>query len=421
MNVNLGFVTPGSTIYLPWNTFNSSGASVTLSGLAVGDIKIYKNGSTTERSSTSGYTLLDTDGIDFDGLTGIHGISIDLADNTDAGFYTAGAHYVVVVSTVTVDGQTVSFVAGTFRIGYANARLNTTIATLYSQSIFDLTAGPSENSALTGMEIIIHDAANAAQFTTVIVNTYTGSSKNIVLAGGSTPIFTIAAGDNVSVMGPAPLRPVVAGRNIAIDSANQVSVGTMANDSITAAAIASDAGTELAAAIWNALTSGISTANSIGKRIVDYLTGDIYARLGAPAGASVSADIAAVKAETATIVGQTGTSGVLLADSEDVYIPQIRFDRDDTNGKDEYTIQWFRNGTPVTSGITVPLIQVTNRDGTDLIASTAMTQIGSTGAYKYDESTNRIDDGEAVLINISATINGSSRTFRRLEGRDQTN
>lgn len=46
--------------------------------------------------------------------------------------------------------------------------------------------------------------------------------------------------------------------------------------------------------IWNALTSGMSTAGSIGKRITDYLTGDIYARLGAPEGASVSADIAAL-------------------------------------------------------------------------------------------------------------------------------
>lgn len=46
--------------------------------------------------------------------------------------------------------------------------------------------------------------------------------------------------------------------------------------------------------IWNALTSGMSTAGSIGKRITDYLTGDSYARLGAPAGASIAADIAAI-------------------------------------------------------------------------------------------------------------------------------
>lgn len=49
-------------------------------------------------------------------------------------------------------------------------------------------------------------------------------------------------------------------------------------------------------AIWDALTSALTTSGSIGKRIVDYLTGDAYSRLGSPAGASVSADIAATKA-----------------------------------------------------------------------------------------------------------------------------
>ena len=42
-------------------------------------------------------------------------------------------------------------------------------------------------------------------------------------------------------------------------------------------------------------------------------TGDSYARLGAPAGASVSADVAAVKVDTAAVLVDTGTAGVLLA------------------------------------------------------------------------------------------------------------
>lgn len=91
-------------------------------------------------------------------------------------------------------------------------------------------------------------------------------------------------------------------------------------------------------AIWDALTSALTTAGSIGKLLVDNInatigsrstyagadtagtttllsrivgtlatgthnpqTGDAYARLGAPAGASVSADVAAVKADTAAI------------------------------------------------------------------------------------------------------------------------
>jgi hypothetical protein len=112
------FYPPASTtLYIPFATYaGATGASITLTGLAVTDIEIYKAGSVTQRSSDAGYTLLDTDGIDFDGITGIHGFSIDLNDNTDAGFYAAGSSYFVVVSSVTVDGQTVNFIAAWFRI-----------------------------------------------------------------------------------------------------------------------------------------------------------------------------------------------------------------------------------------------------------------------------------------------------------------
>jgi len=114
---NLGDYTTSETIYVPFNTFDSDGASVTLTGLAVTDIEIYKNGSPTQRSSDAGYALLDTDGIDFDGTTGIHGFSIDLSDDTDSGFYSNGDQFWIIVSAITVDSQTVSFVAGIFTIG----------------------------------------------------------------------------------------------------------------------------------------------------------------------------------------------------------------------------------------------------------------------------------------------------------------
>ena len=116
MTIYLGDFPTGKTIYVPFHTFNSSGASVTITGLAVTDIEIYRNGSATQRASDAGYTLLDTDGIDFDGLTGIHGFSIDTSDNTEAGFNAAGDDYWGVISAITVDSQTVNFVAATFSI-----------------------------------------------------------------------------------------------------------------------------------------------------------------------------------------------------------------------------------------------------------------------------------------------------------------
>lgn len=99
----------GDTIYFFFDSYDSNGASVTISGLAVTDIEVYKNGSVTQRSSDNGYALLDTDGIDFDGATGLHGFSIDTSDNSDSGFWSDGAQYLVHVNAVTIDSQTVRF------------------------------------------------------------------------------------------------------------------------------------------------------------------------------------------------------------------------------------------------------------------------------------------------------------------------
>ena len=86
-------------------------------------------------------------------------------------------------------------------------------------------------------------------------------------------------------------------------------------------------GSALVAEIWNALTSGMTTAGSIGKKLADWVvgtidtytgntkqTGDNYARLGAPIGASISADIAAIEAQTDDI-GVAGAGLTALGDT----------------------------------------------------------------------------------------------------------
>lgn len=109
-------VPAGRILPILFSTYASTGASVTLTGLAVTDIEVYKNGSPGQRASDNGYTLLDTDGIDFDGITGIHGFSVNTGDASVSGFYEVGSMYHVVVSSVTVDGQTVNFIAAAFWI-----------------------------------------------------------------------------------------------------------------------------------------------------------------------------------------------------------------------------------------------------------------------------------------------------------------
>lgn len=216
--IHLGTVRPGRTIYIPFESFASAtGAPITITNFAVGDIKIYKDGSTTERASTAGFTLLDTDGVDFDGITGIHGFSVDLSDNTTADFYKAGSRYWVVVSTITVDGQTMSFVAAVFRIGYEDSSLDTFIASITSQTVFTLNTGPAEANAFVGRWVCFHAAASSVQQGWGVVKAYAATTKQVTLAAA--PTFTIAAGDNVSVMGVAPLQPATAGNTLVVDSA----------------------------------------------------------------------------------------------------------------------------------------------------------------------------------------------------------
>jgi aspartate 1-decarboxylase len=193
--IDLGTVRPGSTIRIPFSSFAvDDGASITMTNFAVADILIYKDGSTTERSSTSGFTATTN----FDSKTGKHLAIIDLADNTTSGFYSAGSEYLVAIDSVTVDGVTVGGWIARFRIGYPGALLDTTIASVSSQTSFTLTNGPAEDDALNNHRIILHDVASAVQVATAVVADYTGSTKTVTLQAA--PTFTIAAGDNVSVM-----------------------------------------------------------------------------------------------------------------------------------------------------------------------------------------------------------------------------
>ncbi len=86
-------------------------------------------------------------------------------------------------------------------------------------------------------------------------------------------------------MAPAKLvveiyRPdVTAGETLTVASGiGQASVQSIANNAITAAALAADAGTEIAAAVWDRLTSALTTVGSAGKLLVDNLNATVSSR-----------------------------------------------------------------------------------------------------------------------------------------------
>jgi hypothetical protein len=323
---DLGIVQPGTTLYIPFHTFDSNdpSASVTLTGLATTDIEIYKDGSTTQRASDAGYALLDTDGIDFDATTGIHGISINLADNTTAGFYASGSQYWVVIASVTVDAATVNFVLCTFRIGYPAARLNTTIATLSSQTSFTLTAGPAEDDALNGCWCVIHDVASAVQCGHAIISDYTGSTKTVTLAAGTT--FTAAATDNIAIMGPMPMQPTVSGRTLdvstggeaGIDWANVGTPGSTVGLSATTVATVTTATTATNVTTVNGLAANVITAASINTGAITsakFAAGAIDA--AAIATGAIDAD--AVAADAVTEI-QNGLATAAALDTVDNFL-----------------------------------------------------------------------------------------------------
>jgi hypothetical protein len=195
----LGDFLPCQTIYIPLNTFDSSGASVTMTGLAVTGIEIYKDGSMTQRSSDSGYALLDTDGLDLDSTTGLHGISIDLSDNTDSDFYTVGHDYWVQVNGLTIDSQSVSVMWGHFSICnryQPGILLRTTIASVTDQTHIGLTTGPASGDWLNNKKIIVRDITSG-EVADGAISDYTASGFAVVLLNALA--FTVAVGDNVEV------------------------------------------------------------------------------------------------------------------------------------------------------------------------------------------------------------------------------
>lgn len=124
-----------------------------------------------------------------------------------------------------------------------------------------------------------------------------------------------------------------------------------------------------------------------------------------------------------TITGDWDVPGDMTIHGENVDRYQAKVWLIDDNGAstDRYMVVWHFAGQPVTTGITLPTIQVFDSGGVDLIASTAMTQIGSTGTYKYNASgAERVTSGAIYMIKVTATIDGSVRTWYQPIGRDSS-
>lgn len=282
----LGDYASQETVYFTFTTVSTTGAPTQLAGTPA--ISVYKDGDITQ--TTTGVTLT----VDFDGLTGLNHVAIA---TTDA-FYATGTDFHVIITTGTVGGTSVvGYTVGTFSITNRSALRPTTAG-----RTLDVSAGGE-----AGL-----DWANIGSPTTVQG-----------LSGTTVKTATDVETDTADIQSRLPAA-LVGGR---IDS----SVGAVAANAITAAAIADgaiDAATFAAGAIDataianNAIDTATFAAGTTIPRctLTDTLTtytgntvqtGDSFARLGAPAGASVSADVAGVQSDTNDI--QTRLPAALVA------------------------------------------------------------------------------------------------------------
>lgn len=264
--IHLGdFPANHTAVCIPWDSFAAaSGASSAASNFVAGDVQIYKDGGTTQRASSAGITVSTS----FDSLTGLQMVVIDLSDNSDAGFYAAGHEYQVGIADVTVDTQTVRFWAASFSIERALGELALTKLIKAKTDSLTFTVGGMVDSNVVDWK------------------------------GATAPAMT---GDAYARLG-AP-----AGASIAAD------IAAVKTDS-AAIKVQTDKLT-------------FTVANQIDANVLDWkgstapaMTGDAYARLGAPAGASVSADIAAVKTDTAAVKVQTDKLTFTIANQIDANV-----------------------------------------------------------------------------------------------------
>ena len=102
----------------------------------------------------------------------------------------------------------------------------------------------------------------------------------------------------------------------------------------------------------------------------------------------------------------------------DIYPADISLTTDEATGADEWTVSWFRNGTPLEAvEVTLPTIRVVSRaTGADLL-SAPMDPIDAGASYKYDSSI-IVEPGQAVIVEVGAEIDGAERIWRKIISRD---
>lgn len=181
--IHLGDFTWGATVRGMFPTRLTTGARGNFSNaLETSDMRVYKNGSATQRASESGYTLTSNT---FDSLDGIVSWAVDTSDNTDAGFFTPGEYCVVLYPDETLDSLSVATVIATFSIlrpniimpviGLAQGGTSTTVRLPSSASSVD--------GAYAGATVYVRYASGEFQMFQQSDVAYVGATRTLTIDG----------------------------------------------------------------------------------------------------------------------------------------------------------------------------------------------------------------------------------------------
>ena len=313
------FPTDHTSVVIPFNAFTSDdpSASATITDFANTDVHIHKIGSLTQRSSSSGVAI----DIDVDGITGGHWITIDLSDNTDAGFYAAGSEISVRIEGVTIDGATVNAFVGAFSIERAGGALALLKNATYGldKLVRSTTPANTLDVSATGEAGLdfdnIKDATGAHTLTNITVPTVTTvgtcTTNSDMVSEPPTASAIVDEWETQSQADPT-------GFHVNVKEVN----GT--------AQTANDNGADINAILidtnelqgdWtnngrlDLILDELTTQGDTNEGKIDIIdtnvdsvltdTADMQPKLGAPAGADLATDIAAIKTDTGNIETDT--------------------------------------------------------------------------------------------------------------------
>lgn len=283
----------------------------------------------------------------------------------------------------------------------------------------------TEMDATNAKGYYLFDGTQAESNADIILVSGKSSTANIVVIGAPSAIFTTPAsftssvaqtGDTYARLG-AP-----AGASIAADLA-EIEAET---DGIAAISTATPlTAAQIATGVWQDATAGdFTAANSIGKSVMNGValgtgltinaytgntvqTGDAYARLGAPAGASIAADLAEIEGETDTIL--TNTTGITftVANQVDVNVVDWKGATAPAMTGDAFA----RLGAPVGASISADIAEVEGETDT-LIAGVNVTSLNgdSTSAANIAKTTRAIGRATASGVPTTTSIPTSACT-----------